>query len=77
MTGIYECRGKEAIDYYAIIKDGEMFRLGLVDKVVDGVFIYRGILTRARPKEYLIGLLENAYQTVTKVDKRLWVKVKE
>ena len=68
MTGIYECRRKEAIDYHAIIKDGEMFRLDLVEKV-DGVFIYRGILTRAHPKEYLIGLLENAYQTVTKVDK--------
>ena len=70
MTGIYECRGKEAIDYCAIIKDGERFRLDLVDKV-DGVFIYRGTSTRARPKEYLIGLLENAYQTVTKVDKIL------
>ena len=70
MTGIYECRGKEAIDYHAIIKDGEIFRLDLVDKV-DGVFIYRGTLTRARPKEYLIGLLENTYQTVTKVDKIL------
>ena len=76
MTGIYECRGKETIDYYAIIKDGEMFRLDLVDKV-NGVFIYRGTSTRAHPKEYHIGLLENAYQTVTKVDKRLWVKVKE
>ena len=70
MTGIYECRGKEAIDYHAIIKDGEMFRLDLVEKV-DGVFIYRGTLTCARPKEYLIEMLENAYQTVTKVDKIL------
>ena len=47
-----------------------MFRLDLVDKV-NGVFIYRGTSTRAHPKEYLIGLLENAYQTVTKVDKIL------
>ena len=67
MTGIYECHGEEGTDYYAIVRDGEEFRLEFVDKV-DGIFFYRGFLTNARPKEYLIELLENAYQTVTKVE---------
>lgn len=67
MTGVYECHGEEGTDYYAIVRDGMMFRLGFVDKV-DGKFFYRGFLTNARPKKYLIELLENAYQTVTKVE---------
>ena len=68
MTEIYECHGKEGINYYSIVRDGKKFRLKSIAYKADGKIVSRGFLSGPTSKKKIIETMTLIYQTVTKFE---------